>query len=293
MGRKRKRIRRSLIPEGILDTVAYIDTVVLILRAPMPAELDKRLTLSVQGDMERRVGKPVPTANGFYQFELRIQQPTEETYRVLAEAADPPARARVVRVDVALDLITKRAIDAWQLQLLMEERLMPSMRLQTRAVFRGRTIYYNKKPPKGVEVLVYSDLPSKVTGDPCMHIDWRLHGASALKLAELETANGLPKLDFTRFFDRRLALWRSPQADRLAQIRSRRTGEDWLRSAAAAGRLLRAATGENGVVVTHNLLHLLRWMTKEYGDRPQRLFTREPHDWMLPAPDGAPWRPLR
>jgi hypothetical protein len=297
MGRKKKVVRRSLVPVTRLDSLAYVDSIFLVLRQKMPTDMDAALTRSLDGDFRRRVGERVGTANDFYQFELRVHQPTRDTMRILEEATKAPIRARVVQVDVSLDLITKSKYDARSLQCYLEERLLPSMRLQTRVTHVKRTLYFNKDAQKGVEVVLYADRPSKVNRKSCLHMEWRVIGAHALRTANIQSAARIAALDFRKFFNQRVSLWRMPAAHQLVQVRRKRIGVSPENPATVAhcvarvDRLMSAATGASGVVVAHDLLYLLRWSQGEFGTRPQRFFAREPHNWLLPAKTSALWVP--
>jgi hypothetical protein len=302
MPRKRKVVRRSLLPTSVVAELAYLDTVCMVLPEKMPEEIFGALSQSVRDsvgrDKKRCICKRVPTANGFWHYKLFVHQPTLDSMDFLARGSEDPCRARLLEVHIALDLITENHESARLLQNYLEARFLPSGRLKKPVKCYGprasQTTYYNWKTRKGTELKFYSDKPSKVTGSPCLHIEWKIVGSVALAAAELRTINDLVELDYRKFCDERLSLWRAPKVAELIKLhqklqQSNRLTSGAIRSENAATRLIRSAQGDNGRIVAQDLLLALMKAEKQFSLRPKRLFSREPHDWMLPPKNNALW----
>ena len=298
MGRNRKISRRSLVPVSVEARASYVDSICVILPERMPKDAFRKLRLSLyaeQRPLKRRyVLRRVPTANDFWIFKLTVHQPTPTSVQILGEAVEA-IRARLLEVHLSLDLITRSPNDAITLQDYLEGRLLPSTRLKHPiSKFKGTT-YFNRKTRKGVEVALYSDKPSKVSGQPCFHMDWRVIGTVALKRAGLATVSAILDLEHKIFWNERLALWLPPSITMLTNARLR---QDKSKKPEAinnplnqsqARLLLRDASSPRGVVIAHEVLSRLRKAESEYNHRPMRLFVQEPHDWMLPASSNALW----
>jgi hypothetical protein len=61
--------------------------------------------------------------------------------------------------------------------------------------------------PTRINVVAYDDLPSKVTGEPCVHIERRLTGAPVLRDAGIDSAADLIGFDHRGFWQERLLLY--------------------------------------------------------------------------------------
>lgn len=298
MGRKKKVVRRSLVPVSIISSSSYIDSICVVLPGRMPKEMFRFLRESLYAALRPRkrryVLRKVTTANGFWIFKITVHQPTPASVQILEDAVDT-INARLLEVHVSLDLETSSLADAMALQDYLEHRLLPSTR-QSKPVERFKTTtYFNRLTRKGLEVAVYSDKPSKVNGAPCFHMDWRMIGAAILKRERLSTGSEILGLDHRDFWDRKLALWLPPSQATIAKNRNRSAGSKQPEAVGStlnqskARLLLRSATSPRGVVVAHELLRFLRKNEMAYNRRAMRLFSKEPHDWMLPPKDKLTW----
>lgn len=295
MGRRQKRIRQTLPPVEVIEELAYLDSIGVVLPKKIPPELFASLRESVSYERKRWRREKIPTANGFYQYNLFLHQPSLESMEQL-RVCEQEFGARLLEVHVALDLQTETFAGARLLQNYLESIFLPSGRLKTEAVFRGKgaaqTIYYNKGTRKGTEVKLYSDRASKATGAPCLHIEWRVVGKVALKAAGIKSINDVRRMDFRKFCNQRLSFWRAPSLPRLTHAHAkphRIKGEPQATSELAASRLIRGVESENGAVVAHNLLLALLRQEREFMLRPKRLFLQESHEWVLPPTNNALW----
>lgn len=298
MGRKRRVVRRSLVPVSIVSQSSYIDSICAVLPERMPKamfrSLRESLCAALRPRKRRYVFKKVTTANGYWIFKVTVHQPTPASVQILEDAVET-MNARLLEVHVSLDLETASFADAVALQDYLEQRMLPSTR-QKRPIERVKgTTYFNRQTRKGFEVAMYSDKPSKVTGKPCFHMDWRMIGSAILKREGLSSCSEIVGLDHDSFWDRKLALWLPPSLDTIAKTRNGRAGSKQpdavgsTKNQTQARLLLRRAMSPRGVVVAHELLRFLRKNESAYSRRAMRLFSREPHNWMLPPKANALW----
>lgn len=300
MGRKREVVRHSLVNVDVLDEVSYIDSVFVILPRLMPKHVFRALRLALLAERrrpgQRYVLKRRDRPDGSFFFVIAVHQPTRRSLEILSEIVSPAAlQARVLEVHVALDLVTSSFTDAETLQRYVEERLLPSTRLNKPVHFVGKTTYYNRLTRKGAEVALYSDRLSKSRDAPCLHVEWRTIGAQPLKSAGLKNPSDLISLNHRSFWKNRLSLWSVPSAEALLSARVkelRRTAANAPMDTETLRRqvrvMLKLATGWHGGVVANDLLHSL-YKSELYHKRPKRLFTDESHTWMLPAATNALW----
>jgi hypothetical protein len=67
------------------------------------------------------------------------------------------------------------------------------------------TLYTGPRTAPNV-IVVYADRPSKATGDPCLHLEWRAKGAAALRSAGIHAIRDLLDFDHRQFWRDRLIL---------------------------------------------------------------------------------------
>lgn len=298
MGRKKRVVRKSLVPVSVVSQCSYIDSICAVLPQQMPKamfrSLRESLCAALRPRKRRYVLKKVMTANGYWIFKITVHQPTPASVQILADAVET-INARLLEVHLSLDLEAASLADAEVLQDYLEQRMLPSTR-QKRPIERVKgTTYFNRQTRKGFEVAMYSDKPSKVTGKPCFHIDWRMIGGAILKRERLSSGSEILGLDHNTFWDSKLALWLPPSQDTIAKARNRSAGSKQpdavgsTKNQNQARLLLRSAMSPRGVVVAHELLRILRKHESDYNRRAMRLFSPEQHDWMLPPKANALW----
>jgi hypothetical protein len=302
MGRKCKRHRRSAVPVDIIACVSYIDTIVLILARGLPPELFVQLMDALAPNGKSGLcTKCVPTKryrpDGTWVYTLSIHQPTEEALRIIELALQAPIHARIHEVHIALDLLTASRAEAVELQGFMARHLLPSSRPTKSIVWVKGTAYYNKGTRRGREWALYADLPSKVTGTWCSHIEIRIKGADQLRRDSLSSAAELLRLDHHDFWDWAIDLRRPPSEEQLALACERRRLKQDRRGAESSHvvthRVLGSAHGDASSLAASDVLLALRRSRIEFSDQPTQLFSRQPHHWMLPARRNALWKVLR
>lgn len=179
MGRKRKVIRRRLVPTTVEASISYIDTIVI----QLPELMEPSCFASLKEKLDNRTHcgrlyiKKIKREDGMWWIALFVHQPKIAALQML-EAMDSPCW--ITEVHVALDLITDERSDAEALQTYVENRLVRSKRRQQFSYEHLGTTYIDRGVRRGAEVALYSDRPSKfVNGHPCLHIEWRVRGSQA------------------------------------------------------------------------------------------------------------------
>jgi hypothetical protein len=300
MGRKRRVVRRSLVPVAVDEAISYVDTICVNLPVGMKKEAFRDLRVGLLEALRPNRGRYLPKkmfrTDGKWFWTVFVHQPTIAALDVLQRSTSP---FRITQVHVSLDLLPTDLRQALTLQRYIESRLVVTKRPSARSVHVDDcTTYFGKGARRGSEVVLYSDRRSKAEQTrACLHIDWRIKGAEALRAASLSTPTDVVELNHRRFWDERLLLWRAPSPGDLLAARQREVKRQFPEYAEDARKIkrqvnvsLRAASGPDLDIIATDLLYFMnqnRWI---YGDRPSRLFLREPHQWMLPCELNAMWR---
>lgn len=163
--------------EEIQGVAAYFDTVEISLK--------KRPTSPYIDALRCYSGNAVPWRNPYSgTYTLTVSQPSEKALRLLStrkHAYNP----RVRRVDVSLDLFTATVDDALELQRQIAYRLDP---LRVRKPLDWRppeaahpTAYIGRTKSGTTSWAIYGDLPSKLNGLPCCHVEPRANGMAIVR----------------------------------------------------------------------------------------------------------------
>jgi hypothetical protein len=178
---------------------AYVDTVHLWLKRPLS---EKKLEwLRRQCGHLHAETRSGPWKLAKYKQYLQLQQPNDSALQAIAER-----QHHITRVDFALDWIfidkdeCNRAYrDFCRYNVVKFHSRRQGVRfVKTTRYTAGRTAPNN--------LVVYADKPSKVSGKPCLHLDWRIKGTQALKRAGISSVKDLIKFDHRAFWEERLRL---------------------------------------------------------------------------------------
>lgn len=252
------------------------------------------------------------TFNGRAINSLWLHQPTRAALTLIDQTC-----ATIVRVHLALDLLTDSASQGRQLQDHIVRHLMPHSKPREDVTWKRTTAYFGWHGGRGpgVSVAIYSDRTSKaIPGHACCHIEWRITGAAALKAAKLRQTSDLLTLKHDEFWAGAARLVQTPSSESLGGL--------WLRtfltrSAAHSKRfpfgnwspsnvlsssreatkrrvgqlLLRSQYGrEVGEVPVNN--DFATWLRRRnvFGRQSlATLFRPLPNEWLLPPPANALW----
>ncbi|CAN5663481.1 hypothetical protein BH11PSE7_BH11PSE7_20120 [soil metagenome] len=290
--------RRSLPPD-ISGSYSYIDTVGIRMPKLMENEQFKEFQREMriaQGNRRRCIHLakhhlPVEAGGGWF-FVMYVHQPTPEALKTIDRE-----NYHVLEVAVALDLVSATYPDTDELREYIDLRLQKNARpvklttwIEDQTSYTGRT---NSR--RSSYYATYSDKLSKILKEPCVHIEYRIIGSSALKNRRLKRGSDICALNHRQFWDTQLRMRKAPSEAKLtkARVRLMRRRGDSARKIADVGRTIRAifrgASGPHGGVLSSDLLHTLRQNVNIAGKNPGRLFTPESHGWMLPGPKNSLW----
>jgi hypothetical protein len=192
--------------------VAYIDTLKILLRRPLGTPEMHRL--------RQLVGRPLfqfRTTLPRWPFRLLLPQPSRAVCAFIA--ANCPGHI-VGRVDLAVDFITPTAWEArsdahWLARHVVQAgQRSPRSRMRK---FKGTKYWAPSTARRGIRL--YSDLPSKITGEPCAHVEIIRARAALCRSVGLATskdflADDLPA-KLAGWWRRDVALYRVGDAERL------------------------------------------------------------------------------
>ena len=157
---------------------------------------------------------------------------------------------------------------------------------------RHRTVSYLAERRSSWNTALYSDLPSKVTGKPCVHVELRLRGEDAILQQGFCTPDDLIALDISAFLRQRLRFMRLP--DDLVAL-----GVEYLRDhptyahtskrcpygPARIGKLLvRMSATPKNIGIVHSVFHTLSEF--EWFD-VTRAIQEYPVDQVIRTPENA------
>lgn len=224
----------------ILDTVAYVDTVEIIVEFPLPGGLLRKLRRLARKRMTvrdaTRPDRSDPKTRHRYGKIIALAQPTTDEFElVLAHCGNS---YQVCRVDVAYDFHPPSANQATNCGLYLNRHGFQKWRGRTRRHNRTENVaYWSRIKRTTRNIALYYDQLSRKNGSPCTHWELRfitadacrraglsdlselLGGINAMELLKHQTA--LMTIDRRRFFR-----WTEQEALRLKNS-NRRAFEKW------------------------------------------------------------------
>lgn len=303
MTRVKRRERVSLIPD-LTDRRSYVDTVGVrmprLLEKPQFRDLRMALVQELRPHKRRMVLERIrlpPPSDGFH-LVLWIHQPTVNAIEILKR----DCRCHLYSVHVALDLFTPSAEHAGEVQRYLERRLQKNGRPATPLRRVQETVYIGESacpaPRRGTKLAMYSDKPSKITGGPCTHVEFRTTGATWLEAKELGSLDAVMELDHQNFWAKRLRLRVPPRSDRLLFLMAERLAR-WQRThgtrvvsprqkrVEVASDVLASECDrlnlESVDASSNDALYACHRIEGLSGRMPPNLFKHEDAFWMLPV----------
>lgn len=187
----RRDVERRL--STVTQILSYIDTLQILARRIPPGWLD-RLRASGAGS----VFGPERPKNGPWLL-FRVHQPTRRTFVLVAALG--MSNYRLNRVDLAFDFMVPTAQGLREFRRFLERHLTQPWRgTRKQCRFEG-TLYFGSSWSRR-NIAIYSDRPSKITGQPCVHIELRYCRSGSCSRIGLDTADGICALDPVRIADR-------------------------------------------------------------------------------------------
>ncbi len=180
----------------------YIDMVQVWVDDPLDADEENKLQAlcaSVHFDNKHMRFQPE------WRQRLQLCQPDDDAFRYLTKIRP---KHLPNKVENALDLTTGKWWEADQLQEFMERHWVQRWRGQHCSAKYMNTAYWSDQRWVRNQPVVYSDRPSKVTGEVhCCHLEWRISQAPALRKANIASLADLINFDFRTFWDRERLPW--------------------------------------------------------------------------------------
>jgi hypothetical protein len=158
----------------ITKVISYCDTIGVYCWRRLPAGLFSQLRRQYGGNLW-------PRQNDFG-WVIEINQPTRQTLTQLA-----PFEGELFclsRADIATDLLTSTKAEAISGANLVKQHMIQNWRRRQESVTVETTTYWCRRARRNIAV--YGDRPSKVTGQPCVHVEMRFVGAGAVKRAKID-----------------------------------------------------------------------------------------------------------
>ena len=162
-------------------------------------------------DIEAEYGRRVRIEECKWGYRVPLHQPSKQILPVLDDL-QREHRAVLSWLDIAVDLTTRTSTDADRLKDWLVRRLSllwcrsRCVRIVTNRRTGATTIYFDWEN-KHRNLAIYSDRPSKLTGEPCCHIELRLRGAQTCRRNDLQFASyDLLELDPRWLFDKHVRL---------------------------------------------------------------------------------------
>jgi len=299
--REKIAVRTPLLAAYVVERLSYIDSIFFRTIKRLDDEDLKRLKETLTPDprfpWERYFGKARPYTNAvtgeiLFHYVHFVHQPMKATLEVLQDIQElDPKLLHLLDVHVALDLTTRTRSDAAKLHKAILAVHTPA-RLPTTDHDQEVETSYAGKGKNGNEVVTYSNGKRKVRPDsPRVHLEWRVHGAKALKRAKMSSADQLIKLDHRVFWAKHLRLNVMPTLPRLVRVLELR--------AARSGRPMssKQIQGLQNVLSRLSLDYEGRFFAQGLDEylldgvhpKPSRLYRSLSNEWALPGPGNALW----
>ena len=197
----RPRLCLNPVPVAVIP---YVDTVQIWLEKET-SKADLKL-------LQRQCGyfhseSKQPWWNPRLRFRLQLHQPSEPALRLLDRfVVNSESTFIINQVELALDLITADFDELRELRDFIALHIVKRWHGKQRNVYCEET-YYSRKNRWGSHQLVqYSTRPSKVTGQPCVHLEWRAGGKVQVEAIGIYNLIQLATFNHREFWAKRLCL---------------------------------------------------------------------------------------
>jgi hypothetical protein len=213
----------SRLPRKIQNALSLIDSVVFAydrlhfwLDHPLPL-----IPLALRVDERASIMPGSMQYGPVWQTKIELLQPDADLLRACIDMAGERHRVLPNYAEIKLDLLTRTENDAKLLQTAVLEHLIVKSSLYPVRIDRGTAYYMPPTNPSGkplaFKFVIYADKPSKETGRPCCHLEWRLRGAAVLESVGLIALDSCIDFDHRDFWSKRLQLFSPPSKAALAR----------------------------------------------------------------------------
>jgi len=138
-------------------------------------------------------------------YRITLHQPSQTALDLLSVVSED--RKMVINtVHVACDVFVDSVEEAQRLYDYFDRHFVQRWH-KTRCVdYCGTTRYTKERVWGTINVVMYADRPSKITGGPCLHVEWRLSGKGLCADQEVGTVRDLMTFDLAAFCKRNMIL---------------------------------------------------------------------------------------
>ena len=181
------------------EIFSYCDAIQFWLKHPLPRQ-ELAWLYSQCGSMH--VHNQPALFDWSYQQRLQIRQPTEEALQSLSTLNDPYLN----RVELSLDWTFPTEPERDAAYECVCQRHIKKWHGRQRINF-DKTTRYTGPPGARNLMALYPDRPCRVDGEVfCVHLDWRIKGASAVSAAGIASLHDLLNFNYRRFWQDKLLL---------------------------------------------------------------------------------------
>jgi hypothetical protein len=181
----------------ITNVISYIDTIIAALVLPYTKEAWLQLCASagsVKPDPRMYPGK-----GGLLQ-NVTIHQPSDRTFELLSNI-----KGYVWSVHPAIDFIVSPG-DHDNASAYFKRHTIQKYHGKRETKWVGETMYLSYNRATNKNFVIYSDRPSKVTGERCIHLEPRFRRARTLKRYDLDQPQKLGEIDVLALLKRQATL---------------------------------------------------------------------------------------
>lgn len=206
----------------VIDVAPYLDTVAIVAKEPLSSAAGKKLR-EMMGD--RLI---LGTSKSAYRYRITLHQPPRAALDVVAKVS----RDHVVsRMDIAVDLIARTQQEAAEVGKFLEFHMTQKWHGERETRLEENTGYFGQRSTSR-NIAVYSDRPSKTSGQPCVHVEFRFCGALSCQRIGVYSLGDITSLDPTTLIERNARLsiivpkLLARRLDAMVSEQMRRTGRD-------------------------------------------------------------------
>ena len=183
------------LPGFPIATVAYVDTAALL----CPGKRNETMARNLRPLC--RKARTVPSkCHGHHR--LIVDGPQPDAYAGMATIEE----AQVAEVHVAADLLVATQAEADALHGWVHERITGRFRRAQPTGSYRKTEYSTRRRWRCKSTVTYSDRPSRITGQPCLHAEFRVKGVGVCRAGGFEAVGDLQRLDPAAWWLKQLQL---------------------------------------------------------------------------------------
>ena len=195
--------RRQGVPTP-LDIDAYIDSVALWLDKKL-ANTEIRTLKRLCGHRHSKQGRP--WRSNAYRYRLHLHQPTKEALRFLDEIVTSRGIGYFINwVDLALDYVFHDESEARLFYVFFDQHLIKPWHGRQQLQYVETTRYTSERRWVRNQIILYCDKPSRISGEPCTHLEWRVRTKGATQARKLGDLQNLIAFDHRAFWRTQLVL---------------------------------------------------------------------------------------